>query len=360
MKALLLAAIGSALLVVAAGAHEIGTTQLVAVFPGDGTYRVDITVDPDAVLTRLELRDGLPLSTPLNRRDRDARIAALTGSYLCAVRVMFDGAVDTPAIEYQPASALSDFAKTASVMRLSGHRPGAARAFSIEYDLAVGTFALVTHVESAPAQTIWMDGGRASEPVSLLAPPAPPTTLEVIRSYAAFGFTHILPKGIDHILFVLGLFLLNAKWRSVLTQISAFTLAHTITLGLTMYGIVSLPARMVEPMIALSVAYIALENVLTSELKSWRVALVFSFGLLHGMGFAGVLKDVGLPRHEFLVALVAFNGGVEAGQLTIVVIAFAAVAYWRRNPLTYRRFITQPASVAIGLAGLYWTVQRLL
>jgi hypothetical protein len=113
-------------------------------------------------------------------------------------------------------------------------------------------------------------------------------------------------------------------------------------------------------MIALSIAYVALENVLTSELKTWRVALVFSFGLLHGMGFAGVLKDVGLPRHDFLTALVTFNLGVETGQLAVVAIAFTAVAYWRRNAVTYRRFITQPASVLIGLAGLYWTVQRLL
>ena len=132
----------------------------------------------------------------------------------------------------------------------------------------------------------------------------------------------------------------------MLLQVSTFTLAHSITLGLTIYGVVSLPARVVEPMIALSIAYVAIENLVTAELKSWRVALVFAFGLLHGMGFAGVLRDLGLPRAQFLTALLTFNLGVEAGQLTVIALAFAAVAYWRANRPAYRRFIVQPVSLA--------------
>jgi hypothetical protein len=127
-----------------------------------------------------------------------------------------------------------------------------------------------------------------------------------------------------------------------------------------MYGVVSLPARLVEPMIAVSIVYVAIENLVTTELKPWRVALVFSFGLLHGMGFAGVLRDVGLPRPQFLPALLAFNAGVEAGQLTVIALAFAAVAYWRSNRPIYRRFVIQPVSVAIALIGLFWTLQRAL
>src|SRR5207302_6229831 len=142
-----------------------------------------------------------------------------------------------------------------------------------------------------------------------------------------------------HILFVVGIFLLSARWPSILLQVSTFTLAHSITLGLTMYGIVSLPARVVEPMIALSIAYVAIENLATSELKPWRLALVFSFGLLHGMGFAGVLRELGLPRSQFLTALVTFNVGVEAGQLTVIALAFAAVACWRSDRPAYRRFV---------------------
>ena len=106
------------------------------------------------------------------------------------------------------------------------------------------------------------------------------------------------------------------------------------------------------------IGYVAVENLLTTELKPWRVALVFSFGLLHGMGFAGVLRDVGLPRPQFLTALLAFNLGVEAGQLTVVALAFGAVAHWRRNHPVYRRLIVQPVSVGISLIGLFWTLQR--
>jgi hydrogenase/urease accessory protein HupE len=362
MTARLCAFAGCVLLLAAppVSGHEIGTTQLAAWFPDDQTYRIEITVDPDALLTRLELLDGRPVTPPADRQGRDRRIASLTDACLKAVRVAFDGAAVRPQITYRPASALNDLAQGPSIVQLTGVRPAGAGAFSVRYDLAIGTFALVAHVGAAPAQTIWIEAGAESAPVSLVAPPPPLTTGEVAARYAAFGFTHILPKGLDHILFVLGLFLLTAKWRPVLTQISAFTLAHSITLGLTMYGVVSLPAQMVEPMIALSIAYVAIENLLTTELKSWRVALVFSFGLLHGMGFAGVLKDVGLPRHDFLTALIAFNVGVEAGQLAVVGIAFAAVAYWRRNAVTYRRFVTQPASVVIGMAGVYWMVVRLL
>ena len=167
-------------------------------------------------------------------------------------------------------------------------------------------------VGDSPVQTFWLDGTQTSPAFSLVAPPPPATSSEVARQYFGLGYTHILPLGLDHILFVVGIFLLSARWRSVLLQVSTFTVAHSITLGLTMYGIVSLPARVVEPMIALSIAYVAIENLVTSDLKPWRLALVFSFGLLHGMGFAGVLRELGLPRAQFLTALLTFNAGVEA------------------------------------------------
>jgi hydrogenase/urease accessory protein HupE len=219
-------------------------------------------------------------------------------------------------------------------------------------------YALNVRIGDSPVQTVWLEGSSPTTPVSIIAPPPPLTRAEIARQYFSLGYTHILPKGLDHILFVIGIFLLSTRWRSVLLQVSTFTLAHSITLGLTMYGLVSLPPRVVEPMIALSIAYVAVENLVTSELKSWRVALVFGFGLLHGMGFAGVLRELGLPRSQFLTALVTFNAGVEAGQLSVIALALLAVAYWRANGFTYRRFIVQPASALIALVGLYWTIER--
>jgi hypothetical protein len=141
--------------------------------------------------------------------------------------------------------------------------------------------------------------------------------------------------------------------------VTAFTAAHTITLGLTIYGIFSLSPSIVEPLIALSIAYVAIENLVTSELKPWRVVLVFGFGLLHGMGFAGVLADLGLPRAEFLTALLSFNAGVEIGQLTVIGLAFSASAAFRHKTW-YRRRAVVPASLVIAAIGVYWTVQRVL
>jgi hydrogenase/urease accessory protein HupE len=185
------------------------------------------------------------------------------------------------------------------------------------------------------------------------------TRAEVARTYFELGFTHILPKGADHILFVLGIFLLSRRLKPMLWQVSAFTIAHSITLGLTLYDVISLPASIVEPLIALSIVYVAVENLVTSDLKPWRVALVFGFGLLHGMGFAGVLRELALPRSEFLTGLAAFNVGVEAGQLTVILGAFLIVGSWARHREGYRRLVVLPGSAAIALIGLFWTMQRL-
>jgi len=344
-----------------AGAHEIGKTQVTATIdPVHHTYQVDVVVDPDALLTRLQIRATGDVASPHDRVDRDRQLSALGLEFLGAVRLKFDNAAATPTFEYRPSSAFSDFAQVPSIVRLAGELPAGSKSVTFGYDLAAGTFALIARIGDNPVQTIWLEGSTDSTPISLLAPPPPPALTDVAVRYFTLGFTHILPKGLDHILFVVGLFLLSTRWRSVLLQVSTFTLAHSITLGLTIYGVVSLPARVVEPMIALSIAYVAIENLVTTELKTWRVALVFSFGLLHGMGFAGVLHDLGLPRSDFLAALVTFNLGVEAGQLSVVAIAFLLVGYWRRNALSYRRLIAQPASMAIALMGLYWTIQRLL
>jgi HupE / UreJ protein len=160
-------------------------------------------------------------------------------------------------------------------------------------------------------------------------------------------------------LFVLGIYLLSGRARSVLWQVSAFTVAHSITLGLSMYGFVSAPPRIVEPLIALSIAYVAIENVFLAELKAWRVALVFAFGLLHGMGFAGALKELGLPRSEFLTALLTFNIGVEAGQLAVIGAAFLAVGWLWSERAWYRSRIVVPASAMIACVAVYWTIERL-
>jgi hypothetical protein len=176
--------------------------------------------------------------------------------------------------------------------------------------------------------------------------------------YVELGFKHIIPLGIDHILFVVCLFLFNSNLKSVIWQATAFTVAHSITLGLAMNGIVSIPSSIVEPLIALSIFYIAAENILIENLKPTRIAVVFLFGLLHGMGFAGVLTELGLPSSEYITGLICFNVGVELGQISVILACWGLVGMWFRNKPWYRNRIVIPASVAIALIALFWTFER--
>jgi hypothetical protein len=183
---------------------------------------------------------------------------------------------------------------------------------------------------------------------------------QVARNYMGIGFDHIVPRGLDHILFVLGLFLLSTHWRPLLAQVTAFTVAHTVTLALGLLQIVSLPTSIVEPLIAVSIVYVALENTLVSTLHRWRPVVVFGFGLLHGLGFAGFLGDIGLPTNAFVTGLISFNIGVELGQLTVIALAYAAVGLWWGNASWYRRLVVLPGSLAIAAIGCWWVVERTL
>jgi len=179
----------------------------------------------------------------------------------------------------------------------------------------------------------------------------------VFGNFLRNGFLHVLPEGLDHILFVLGLFLLSRSWKPVLTQVTAFTLAHSLTLALAAAGLVRAPAAVVEPVIALSIAFLALENLFFPRYSPWRLLVVFVFGAVHGLGFASGLAEKPIPSGSFLSALTGFNVGVEAAQLTIIALAFLATA-WLRDEAKYRRYVVIPASVAIAAAGLWWAVER--
>jgi hypothetical protein len=178
----------------------------------------------------------------------------------------------------------------------------------------------------------------------------------VFLRYIGVGFEHILPLGLDHILFVLGLYFFASRAGPLLWQVTAFTLAHSITLGLTIMEWLTPPAEWVEPAIALSVVLAALNNLLgLSSLKRWRLAFVF--GLVHGFGFANVLLDLGLPASALLAALGGFNVGVELGQLAIVLV-FLPVAWLLRRTLFYRWVVVAGGSLAIVVLGTFWTLQR--
>jgi len=209
------------------------------------------------------------------------------------------------------------------------------------------------------SQWQWLRNDQESKAFSLTEIVAQQSFIEVIASYIVLGFEHILPKGLDHILFILGLFLLSSHWRPLLWQVTMFTVAHTITLGLAMNNVVELPSNIVEPLIALSIAYVGIENLATKSLHKSRLILVFMFGLIHGLGFAGVLADFGMPENDFVTALISFNIGVELGQLVTIMLAFCLITYWFRGRSYYREIIVIPGSVIISLSGVYMFLERL-
>ena len=205
----------------------------------------------------------------------------------------------------------------------------------------------------------YLEQGALSDPIRL-AGGDQAGQWQTFFGYIPVGFDHILPKGLDHILFVLGLFFLSTQLRPLLWQVTAFTAAHTVTLALGALGYVSIPGSIVEPLIAASICFVAVENILSKGLSRWRPFVVFGFGLLHGLGFASVLGEFGLPENAFLPALIGFNVGVELGQLTVITIAFAMVGYWFGDKPWYRDRISIPASLVIAAVGAYWVVERTL
>jgi hypothetical protein len=178
-----------------------------------------------------------------------------------------------------------------------------------------------------------------------------------VGSFIILGFEHIL-TGYDHLLFLLALLALGGGIGYLLKVVSAFTLAHSITLTLATLNIISLPPRLIESLIALSIAYVAAENLWRKhdQAERWRWLLTFGFGLIHGMGFAGILREMSLPNATLAASLISFNVGVEIGQLAFMSVAFGLLQLVKR--WKWDRVVRYGASLTAIAAGLYWFVQR--
>ncbi|MBL9159744.1 MAG: HupE/UreJ family protein [Verrucomicrobiales bacterium] len=181
----------------------------------------------------------------------------------------------------------------------------------------------------------------------------------IFTSEVKRGFLHVLPLGLDHVLFVLGLFLMSRKWKPLIFQVTTFTLAHTITLWMASAGWVKLPPSVVEPVIAASIVFVAVENLVRRDYSHWRLLVVFLFGLIHGLGFAGVMATRLDSTGSLVTGLLGINIGVELGQLAVIAIAFLATC-WIANQEKYRKYVIVPGSILIALAGVWWVVERTL
>lgn len=353
-----------------AQAHEIRPTIVNADFSNPGAFRFDVSVNLEALIAGIgpqhQDTDDAPNAADyknLRALPADAlreKFTAFAPRWLDDIKVVFGDeranlSIDSVFVPDAPDTQLARI----STVSIVGKTSEGAKTFRWQYPIAYGSSILrVRKAGSSEVDATWLKDGRMSDPIPL-AGAVERSFLALAADYIAIGFTHIVPKGLDHILFVVGLYLLSPRLKPLLTQVTAFTIAHSITLGLGLYGVVAVSPAIVEPLIALSIAYVAIENIFMTKLSPWRPFVVFGFGLLHGLGFAGVLAEVGLPRADYVTGLISFNIGVELGQLAVIAAAFALTGLWFRARHWYRQRIVVPASITIALIGLYWTVERI-
>jgi hypothetical protein len=258
-------------------------------------------------------------------------------------------------------------------MIVAGEIPSATRTLSIRLPEILDQVLLVVERPTLQRSILPLDPGEESPPldVSMLhvsagepsrtefnaASKPSATWFTTVWRFMRLGFLHIVPFGVDHGLFVLGLFLMSPTWKSLFGQVTAFTMAHTLTMALASFSIVSVPSWLIEPLIALSILLVAIENLISQTPSRWRLGVCFIFGLVHGLGFATGLAEYGLLPQEIVLSLVAFTAGIETGHLAVLLLAFAVLGSLKKYPW-YRSRVVIPLSIGMGAIALYWSYTR--
>lgn len=366
-------------------AHPIPDIPVRTFFPGDGTARVTVEVDPRCFSAAPDiapslLPPGLAAYSEEEKAERLRKADALVrqcieftlepvGRVQPEFTFTFTGHGGAPLAGAEDVVVITGEWKTTLAAGLTGWNIRSTK----ESTLSV-VFQNIIRGEVHPRIAVLFPGEQsftldltelraaalgARTPGSISSTGAARDGWSTFVSYLRQGFIHVVPRGLDHILFVLGLFLLSRAWKPLLSQVTTFTLAHSVTLALATLGLVKVPASIIEPVIAASITFVAVENIVRPRYTHWRLLVVFVFGLIHGLGFAGALSDLDLPKSSLAAGLVGFNVGVEGGQLTVIALAFLATA-WLRDAARYRQWIVIPGSAAIALLGIWWTVQRVM
>lgn len=350
-------------------AHEIRPAIVDLEFVGDGVVRLDMSLILEAALAEIGADHGDTDDSPnaqrydqfrlMDETDLATEFSRFRARFLNGVTLKADDApvsLVVEAVDLDPVGDV-DFARL-SRLTLSGQLPPNTKAVVFAFDPSFGPSVIrVADNAGEYSYSAYLEDGGSSEPIPVEGG-LTVSAGQIIGDYIGIGFTHIVPKGLDHILFVVGLFLLSPRLKLLLIQITSFTVAHSVTLALAMLGVISVPASIVEPLIAASIVFIAVENLMTSRLSPWRPFVVFGFGLLHGLGFAGVLTEIGLSPAHFVSGLIGFNVGVEAGQLAVVAACYALFGAWFSDKSWYRARVTMPMSLAIAAVAVWWFAER--
>ena len=232
-----------------------------------------------------------------------------------------------------------------------------AESFTIQFEKELGPV-VIRHFEDLSKESVLFTTYlQPAERSSLISQQTRSSALSTTIDYLVLGIEHIVPKGLDHILFIIGIFFYAIKFKPLLLQVTMFTVAHSITLILASFNLIFIPATIVEPLIALSISYVAIENIFQRRSTLLRYLIIFIFGLIHGLGFAFVLGDIGLNTSQLVLSLISFNIGVEIAQIAIIILASIIFIIPSRQSW-YRAFLQIPISIIISMIGLYWFIER--
>ena len=367
-------------------AHEIRPAIIDFVYDGSGVYQLSIQHNVEALIAEIgsehdDTEESANAKKYNELRNLDSKalneeFEKYSDGFVKSIQLAFDDKVaELKVLDVEiPEVGDTELARD-SVINIAGIIPENAKNMTWKWDDKLGNAVLRVGSELNPElYSGYLTEGKTSAPIAIGIDCSDPEIAKKVggcaskqskwdyfKNYIVVGFEHIIPKGLDHILFVVGLFLLSTQLRPLLIQVTSFTLAHSVTLALGIFGIITLSEKnmqWVEALIAASIVYVCIENIYLNKLSRWRPIIIFLFGLLHGLGFASVLGDVGLDSGNFITGLVAFNIGVELGQLAVIAACFILVGFWFRNKPWYRKVITIPVSILIALIAIYWVLNR--
>ena len=359
----ILAGVFALILALPLAAHEI-RPAVADLFMENGQFRLEIRLNLEAVMAEIGSEATNTQDSPnagkydeFRAMDPTALNAAFDReTFATNMKVLLDGAAGTATVSEVTIPEVGDLSLIRDSNIVVTGPLGTAENLQLGWDANYGEI-IIRLMDETNDYNAYLTNGDVTDPMSTEGATVISFWTNLVN-YTVVGYYHILPKGLDHILFIVGLFLMSTQLKPLLWQVTTFTLAHSITLALGVLGILVVPSSIVEPLIAVSIVYVCVENIFMPHMSKWRPVVIFLFGLLHGQGFAGALKEFGLSVNNVASGLIGFNLGVELGQISIILICFLLVGFWFAKKEWYRRVIVIPASTVIALIGAFWVVQR--